>query len=62
MDNRNAREDLVIVCGALMSSLIPDSSELQSILNKCHVFVDFLFSPAMYMRKKVKVLEEKKKK
>lgn len=44
-----------------MSDLIPDSSELQSVLNKCHGFV-FLFSPAMYMRKNLKVLEEKKKK
>lgn len=45
-----------------MSDLIPDSSELQSILKKCHVFVDFLFSPATYMRKNVKVLVKKKKK
>lgn len=44
----------------LMSNLIPDSSILQSLLNKCHVFVDFLFSPAIHMRKNLKVLQEKK--
>lgn len=45
---------------ALMSNLIPDSSKLQSLLNTCQVFVDFLFFPAMNMRKNIKVLQEKK--
>lgn len=60
MNERNARQkkrQRSCLCD-LMLDLIPDSSVLQIILNKCHVFVDFLFSPATYLTKNVKVLKK----